>query len=105
MRGSGGGAEPLGSALRLKRCRTAPVPYGTIAPDWILRGLAFEGGANLAAVFFKNGRTQDHEQPQCGEEGQGAENCSHHLQPPLRQNSVLLLFSPVKTRNAARPTA
>jgi hypothetical protein len=34
---------------------------------------ALEGGGNLAAAFLKNRCTQDHEEPQGGEKGQGTD--------------------------------
>jgi hypothetical protein len=37
-----------------------------------IAGIALEGSGDLRAAFLKNRSTQDDEQPQCGEKGQGA---------------------------------
>jgi hypothetical protein len=49
----------------------------------LLAEIALEGGGDLRAAFLKNRGTQDHEQPQGGEEWKGAQSCDHHAQPPV----------------------
>jgi len=48
-----------------------------------MRHLALKGSGDLGAAFLKNCRTDDHEQPQGGEEGEGAESCNHRIDPSL----------------------
>jgi len=49
-----------------------------------MRDLALEGSGDLGAAFLKNCGTDDHEHPQSGEEGEGAESCNHRVDPSLR---------------------
>jgi hypothetical protein len=46
-----------------------------------MRGLALEGSGDLRAAFLKNRGTHDHEQPQGGEKGEGAQRCNHRIDP------------------------
>jgi hypothetical protein len=39
--------------------------------------LALEGSGDLGAAFLKNRGTDDRQQPQSGEEGEGAQGCKH----------------------------
>ena len=41
--------------------------------------LALEGSGDLGAAFLKNRGTEDHQQPQSGEKGEGAERCNHGI--------------------------
>jgi len=40
---------------------------------------ALEGGGDLRAALLKNRCTDDHQEPKGGEEGEGAECCSHRV--------------------------
>jgi hypothetical protein len=44
-------------------------------------GFAPEGGGDLRAAFLKNRRTDDHQHPQGDEEDEGAQSCSHRIDP------------------------
>jgi hypothetical protein len=54
--------------------------------------LAPEGGGDLRAAFLKNRRTNDYQQPQGGEKGEGAKSCNHRIDPSLERLTELDLF-------------
>jgi len=43
--------------------------------------LALEGSGDFRAAFIKNRRTDDDQHPQGGKEDEGAQSCSHRIDP------------------------
>jgi len=54
--------------------------------------IALEGSGDHGAAFLKNRSTQNHDQPQCGEKGEGAEWCNHRIDPSLERQTELDMF-------------
>jgi hypothetical protein len=50
---------------------------------------ALEGGGDLRPALLKNRRTHDHEQPQGGEEDEGAQCCNHRIDPSWKRLTKL----------------
>jgi hypothetical protein len=50
---------------------------------------ALEGGGDFRAAFLKNRRTDDDQEPQSGEEDEGAEGCNHRDSPSLERITKL----------------
>jgi hypothetical protein len=57
-----------------------------------LRLPALEGGGDLRPALLKNRRTHDHEQPQSGEEDEGAQSCNHRIDPSWERLTKLDLI-------------
>src|SRR5437870_3304753 len=80
MRGSGGGAPSRANPYRL------PQPWASADPnahrsDRLAILPALEGSGDLCAALLKNCRTHDYEQPQSGQEYEGAQSCNHRVDP------------------------
>src|SRR5436190_191780 len=116
MRGSGGGAldRPVSRADANRLPKPWPIAYlNAHRRDGLSILPALEGGDDLRAALLKNCRTHDYEQPQSGQEDEGAQSCNHRVDPcwecltrldpicssevptaPVRLNTVPFLFSP-----------
>jgi hypothetical protein len=98
MRGSGSGAPARAAADRL--LETGP----RAGSQWYQLNrrarLAPEGGGDLGAAFLKNRRTHDHQQPQGGEKGEGAQSCNHRIDPFVERLTELDLFRSISSIGA-----